>query len=616
MPSYKLLLSIITLIWLCWACTFAPDEVYYEEIDFEAPTDGFVDLFASSDTLYVRDYAVFNNVVNNVDFDKVVTYEYLIDGLPLSVSGSTYVSFSFESDEYEDGYHTLGLRFTLKSGSGSLADILGQEFYQVDFERTILIDNAPIGTPEIISTELESDGSVTIKWKKWEGIRFESYQLEYDYGRFEGTVNITDVNQTSFNYQEFSAGLVRFTLKILAKGEESFPDFSNFSLNLDFTMDVVDNKIKVSWPNPEFDGYIGVKFIIKNQLFNVNSADFVEVVIDDVTTREYVFDRELIFPYKYEVRTSILLDGDNEFSLSAEQFSSKELPVEFLARNMKYFFLNESTYLRYRTTAQSSQTISQVDIFGPNGDETIRGVLALSPDRRGLYGYDHSNGEIVNYDIETLQPQSGFAINDLLEGADYPYAMFVSNDAILAVHFRPSSRTERLVTIDMTTNTVLKYYDFEPDSRAVLLNGGNFIFEGNFWNYLDLETGMVIEVDVDGTKRFHALAGQDAYMYELNGEILIKRIKDSQLVSSFSIRPDFLRVNVLNEELIGVWYRIGSDDLLDIYELATGQIIRTVNVADGYLNNPFQDSFSISENKLLMYLGNTSTTKLYVLDLD
>lgn len=212
-------LSIYRSVFLCLACligscTFEPDEnfvtvdpspkaeltgVTMSSIDLMEAQPDTIELFARATTLQ----ATFN--FNNVTLTKINVY---IDGKLKQTSGQNTIAFVLFAKDYADGVHQIKLEVFTNSGTGSLADRLGQEV--VYWEKTWVFSLHRLAPPEIKITKIApQNGRLLIEWES-SGVRTEK-KIELKYGTGFATTatwsyTITDPNQTSLIDNRFIEG--------------------------------------------------------------------------------------------------------------------------------------------------------------------------------------------------------------------------------------------------------------------------------------------------------------------------------------------------------------------------------------------------------------------------
>lgn len=87
-------------------------------------------------------------------------------------------SVDIDPDNFDNGLFKLSLTMYLQSGSGSLADKLGAEGYQITKEWNILIDDRNVtNTPPIKS--INDDGYLVINWPECRSDNFIGYEISY-----------------------------------------------------------------------------------------------------------------------------------------------------------------------------------------------------------------------------------------------------------------------------------------------------------------------------------------------------------------------------------------------------------------------------------------------------
>lgn len=99
---------------------------------------------------------------------KIVAIKVLVDGNELTNVTNTVnrISFTLDPASMNDGNHSVSMFVDIDTESGSLADQLGGEFYQLDKAFTVVVDKIPptySGSPIAFAIE---NGALTLTWTK------------------------------------------------------------------------------------------------------------------------------------------------------------------------------------------------------------------------------------------------------------------------------------------------------------------------------------------------------------------------------------------------------------------------------------------------------------------
>ena len=172
-PSLPLCLLILFAGLLLFSrCTYDPDEEFFNEL--EMPDSSALNIamdtvllarYEPGETIHVFGSTTFIFQING----KHGTIEALDvtleqDGESLIISNSLNQSFTIDKDLFDNGPAILKVKTVVKSGSGSLADKLGQEKFTITQQWVLHVDVTPPPQPAL-SQDIE-DGFLTLRWEK------------------------------------------------------------------------------------------------------------------------------------------------------------------------------------------------------------------------------------------------------------------------------------------------------------------------------------------------------------------------------------------------------------------------------------------------------------------
>ncbi len=189
----KFLLSVLLLISF-YGCEYELEKLNNRNIDPPAETPRLdLNLIPEGDTIPVYMPIEFAYSINTYGLNIKDANFYL--GIYYWPVESETGSLLIEPFQFEEGYQTLTLIMNTNSGTGSIAESIGEEGYTIEKSWVLLID----GHPDLTMTKgLTSDGFLIITWPKWELNNFDSYELNgYINGRSIHQV-IRDVDHVSY----------------------------------------------------------------------------------------------------------------------------------------------------------------------------------------------------------------------------------------------------------------------------------------------------------------------------------------------------------------------------------------------------------------------------------
>ncbi|GAB5536315.1 MAG: hypothetical protein Rubg2KO_25640 [Rubricoccaceae bacterium] len=168
-------LAALLLFWAgCDALTFSPGaEIPVTEVD---PTPGTLtlDLTASEDTLALWGTVEITYNLEALGTGPVDSLRFRLGDrvLPFTLSEPLVI----QTTDFPDGDATLKLAAYASSGTGSLADVYGEERIAAEIMRPVVIDNAPPETVAVQSLAPEN-GRLTLRWERYPRVNFSGYRI-------------------------------------------------------------------------------------------------------------------------------------------------------------------------------------------------------------------------------------------------------------------------------------------------------------------------------------------------------------------------------------------------------------------------------------------------------
>lgn len=160
-------------------CAYEPSEEFFNEVKSIEPLFS-IDLseYNDRDTILLEQPTTFNFNVDISHPSTIQIAEVLLDSKPIVASYSGTGVFTLSQSYIAIGTHLLTIQFKAKSNSGSLADKLDAETFQIWRSwvlKVVRYDNDPPPTPELNITEM--NGRLRLDWTRFTKKNFISYKL-------------------------------------------------------------------------------------------------------------------------------------------------------------------------------------------------------------------------------------------------------------------------------------------------------------------------------------------------------------------------------------------------------------------------------------------------------
>lgn len=178
-------------------CTFHSDEEFHKQIPFpdasglkvridtvslfmEDPQDT-ISIFGTTRFYVAVDgkHGAIERVQAFISDDDGISWKSVFEG------GGQYVLL--EKSDLHNGIFRVKVDVTMKTGSGSLMDKAGGEYFQASAEWILLIDFSPPPKPDVVLSV--ENGFLTVRWSGYKRTHFESYTIKrvtpYSIDKFE-----------------------------------------------------------------------------------------------------------------------------------------------------------------------------------------------------------------------------------------------------------------------------------------------------------------------------------------------------------------------------------------------------------------------------------------------
>ena len=263
------------------SCEFESDKEFFREL--EKPGEIMIGLDLAGvrpgDPIYIYDDTkLYFNLSNSGK--KLLDQEIMINGQILYLTGGDYITI-IKDNLIKGGPNSLKMTFRIKTGSGSLADLVNAEFYEGVFDFILVpIDNAfDLGVRDGITNE----GYFELKWDKpsFEQLDIESYEIKFKDFRGDNKIITLDGSATSFVDKDFVEG------------------YRSYSISMKFA-----------------DGKIEDKVVYYNMSYSGITSDDIKIEFNDLesTTIEWL-------PNKYRCKYFIL-HNRNDLAVASVSFDS------------------------------------------------------------------------------------------------------------------------------------------------------------------------------------------------------------------------------------------------------------------------------------------------------
>ncbi len=318
------------------------------------PENGIIEIFENTTIKY--NFNTFGLKINHAEFSiKENKWQVF----------NNYGNFNINPNLFEVGIDTLTLKLYTNSGSGSIADNIGQEGYYVEKKWIVIFDTRP--APRLNSYKsITKEGYLKITWDKCEQYNFEYYEIYGTLGKHSVNKKIYDINNNFYIDSLFIGGNIHFNTNCYVVN-----DFNSGSI------------LNTQEPSPElyFEdiGLDSLRIFWNKSKFNAN--------------------------YKINLYNSseTLVENLNDTTYKIEQFGfGKYVSYSLYAKSI---ITDEYDYYDYKTHALGNKIETNWPEFAYNSFEKVF--------------YTNSHDEIHCYDIESISIVNTLHIDNLIYQGNY-----------------------------------------------------------------------------------------------------------------------------------------------------------------------------------------------------
>jgi hypothetical protein len=256
------------LLVLLAACTYSPDEEPFTSLKKPGdPTKALISLneFDGQSTIELTESVAFSFSITNTT-GKIELVEVVFDEHTIYSSFSATGSFMIDDGYFTDGDHKLRIQFRNTSATGSLAEKLGGERFEIWREWNVTIKNTP--PPKPVATLSKENGFLKLSWLPYVGKSFEKYVVTYSAsGRSEVYTNITDPNQTYLINEDYVGGYeIQYSVAVKTYSHyvESDIVIRKDKVNLTGSYNTADSMVTLKWDKADFEGAFS-KYVISEE---------------------------------------------------------------------------------------------------------------------------------------------------------------------------------------------------------------------------------------------------------------------------------------------------------------------------------------------------------------
>lgn len=550
-----------------------------------------VELTDTSDTLFVYGNAEirYSSIIQN---RRVIMFRAFLNGEAFGSHNQQSASVFLNTLDWSDGCYRLRLELIVSSGTGSLADVNGQEELRVEKDYVLCIDNSGPDPIDITSIR-RVDGTLELVWEKSSERFFKYYTIvksSFDQAsqRFEihWIKDINDRETISFRDSTFIGGQVKYSVSVGAANqhgggaEKTFVD----PYDVNPTWEWVDsNNIKLTWRRTKYYK----NFTSYSISFSYNSFDdriFSVTNVDDTTL---TLDLQLAFPRTKALTVityPVVIDNfhheyvyghSNDIYLGkafpwyrADIYEDKSIYNETLDKYFAKAWTGFKTEL-VKINAQTNEIEQSYEV-------DVMDEILISDN--GQYIYIRRGDSFFRLDPVTLTFAQYFNIFTICGPCGGPNGSISDNNRLAVTDAGGS------YVLDLTTFSIVQQWPFE-EKTVQISPSGNFVIRGNEilkWN----SSNYVLAGSTGGSTRQRIFIQNDA-------KVLLDKISHVEVLNLTTMSVEHtitldkgynLRYDPVSGLLGGVTDPFTNQPrLFNLYTLTSNEKVKEFPVAGGVI---------------------------------
>jgi hypothetical protein len=480
-------LAYILLLSLFFCCDYEPEGEYFKNVPSPDPNEISLELTTSTnDTLFLFERTIvgYKSLLGDGKFKGISVY--LDDNLIYSTGLPEVTYFVVEAAYIEDGIYNLRIELKSSSGSGSLADVMGQEDLHLEKNWTVVIEKKRPDPVPILSIR-EIDGTLKIEWERFENFTFQRYVItKYCFDPLYNTyiicwaAEVQDQNATSLSDSTYIGGKAKYAVRVKAANQESDVSEKEFDspYNLEFAYEWLDNKnMKLSWRKSTFHqnfSYYQIAFTASN--------DNRSFKIENVSDTTLILDAGLKFP---GTKTLVLEAHPREINSYNRDYVYQHLDIS-QGTPFPLFYENTLTFnvalQKYFSMRKSGDKFLLVRIDGTTNEEEqsiLAGDGKYTLSENGLYLYYSDYDHLYQLDPLDFSLINSFDLAELNGSGNYIWEYNVSDDNMLS-----ATNFTGTFVVNMNNFSIVQQfpYDFQtkisPDGNFLVMHGKVLLLAG------------------------------------------------------------------------------------------------------------------------------------------
>lgn len=585
----SVLLSIALAMVISQSCEYESHRVYNLPVnrDVSPPNIQIIELNIETDTLIIYGNASVNFKFKS-DNQQIEMVRLLVDDTEIGTVYGDNGSFSIFADDFSPMVHDLELQIFTGSGTGSIAEAMGEEGYIASKSWKLVVYYNYI---QNVASYVE-DGLLHIRWNKFLASNFTEYVIKKSGVMFEST-EIRRTKSNEFIDSSYVGELAFYNIVVVTSDygifTEGFLSCSQDIPALSFSANTL-NQYLLKWTKTKYYNAVDSVLVFQGSKYDygastrIGSIHNLNDTIFQVTNA--CFGDEMNFKIRLlPKKKNLEYDPSNYYFFESRTWGYLGYLFKVVDFSPYCFPVGDDEYVFYdcerisRYSISTKQTTEELT-YTPNGCYTCSFVNVQSSNTgKYISAYVDCNNDILLSRGTSLNSHTLHHLQSMTYGS-YP-AMTVSDSAIGIIH---------------DYNNGFNLYDFRKNQLLGHFNVKDF---GNTLNAVKISTdGKYMLIDIDTLRLVNFDQGLFTDIWKVTGsnkskfyefdpfnpdrivlwngnEVSVKKCSDMSQVRSFTLNDALLLdIDYANDELLS--FKSGH---LYIRSFADGSLISDVPVS-------------------------------------
>ena len=514
------LFGCLFLTLFMFSCEYELEGENFKKIDPVPPSGLNLMLEKEGDTLNIRGAAVLKFSTTRND-REIRSYDLFIGDVRVSGGTGFPYEIKFDSESYENAYHTLSLVAHYRSYTNSLADKLDAERYTKEYNWKIRIDNTKVSSYKFDQIKIYKDGGkLRIDWPKYDQLGFGAYGISKEVttnGSHEHKhITFKDINITSWIDESYIGKPTTYTFylgdAVSGSASRKFSIAEEQPAKLLPIVDANGAKVEVSWNSCKyFENFSSYKLIFGPPHPHTSVVEFSKSSDTTFLAPPLVFGQHNIFHLE---TVSKNLDGMKNNLVSEQKiYLGTEVPFSayralYVPGNHSYYTIDSKNTTLKRYSAETHQEVASM-----TAPEHIAN-FAVSADGSSMYYLQWE--VLIKCNPENLQTLERIPISDLIGFKAYPDQLAAYQDLVsFNIKYDSTNPFDSVILADIKTKSVLGKDHHRSRIQSIVFspNGESTVVTDKSWSYIYLTKNR-------GLKRINSFSGGWDYMHDGSGRIL------------------------------------------------------------------------------------------------